>query len=109
MQRLSVKVSENLYRNLLLQSQTRDISLSSLMREYLEIGLKQAQSAEPEHPPTSQKEVILQKRIATHTLFTYCLLEHFVKTTQANGERLCEVAESRAEKLAVAMLQKVND
>lgn len=105
MQRLTFQLTENLYQDLTLKAQEHKLSISEIIRECLLIGLKNFRE-ETSKTSAPNADMMLQKRTATHTLFTYCLLEHFVKSTVENGEQLCAIAESKAEKLTTAMLQK---
>lgn len=106
MQRLSLQVTDRLYQDLSLKAQEHELSLSDTMRECLQLGIKHFRQQIPSIAPTQKSDISLQKRIATHTLFTYCIVENFIRSTVENGNQLCDAAEAKAEKLTLAMLQK---
>ena len=108
MQRISLKVDDHIYQELELKARELELSLSDIMRKCLKIGLKHFKTESP--PPVSLEKNIyqIQKRIAVHVLFTHSLIEHFIKGTIANGNELCDLAESTAEKMLVTMLENGN-
>jgi hypothetical protein len=109
MQQISLKMTDDLFQALSLKAQEKKLSISDTIREFIVMGLDQSGTEEqlllvPQKP---EKETPLQKRIATQTLFTYCLLEELIKNTVPKGDDICNKAESRAEKLTIAMIQKL--
>lgn len=107
MQRLSIKLSESLYQDLSAKAQQHELNLSDTMRECLQLGLQYFRQQPPPISNSQKSEIFLQKRSATHSLFTYCLLEHFIRTTIENGKQICDIAETKAEKLTESMLEKL--
>ena len=77
--------------------------MSVLVRECLTTAVEAPSNDHPLISTEDNKE--MQKRLTVFTLFTHCLLEQFIKSTVQNGAQICNLAETKAEEMARAVLK----
>ncbi len=107
MKQLSLRLEDELYKALRLKSERENISISEAFRECLEFGLKNFRVEEETLKTATKLHTPLLRRTAMYSLFIYCLLEEYIKTTSGNGAQICTSAEAKAEKLTLSTFEKI--
>ncbi len=101
---LSIRLPASLFEELKHNARLNGKTMSDLARDYLSAGMKI--SFLDQDPPFKEGSDDMQKRLTVFTLFTHCLLEEFIKNTVPNSSQICNLAETKAEQMAMAMLKK---
>jgi len=102
MPQISLKLSEQLYEELLLKKEElkRD-DVSDVIRYLLRSALENHESENVK--VSSQK---MQRHALTYALMSYCLIEESLLNLAEDGSELCETAQKKAEKLFKSLMKK---
>src|SRR5947209_1689245 len=99
MRQISLKISDHLYQELELKTQSLEMNFSDVLRDVLKIGLQHFGIKNSLESTSKVLENSSQKQAIGYTIFSYCLLEEFIKSYAESGSELCDKAHAKAEKL----------
>ena len=104
MPQICTRVSDYLYQQLELKAQELNTDKSTLVRDFIRIGLSNLQTNSALYSDVTE----LLKQSINYTIMSHCLIDRAISDYVENGSELCSQAHSKAEKLLNNLLQKLS-